>query len=381
MKKKLILPIVLIVFMILPMSAPAALALVAQSEDYYVADYAAVLTDVTKFDIIDSNIGLERECNGAQIVIVTIEYLGGIPSDEYATRLFNDWGVGNLEGGNNGMLLLLVTEELKGWLVVGAGISGAFTDRMANDYLDRYFWDEVDAGNFDSAVRNICEALFTWYAGYYGVYESGNASTPLPAPILPSPAPSVPSAAPVYPTFENQSQVQGSARSNPFARIMSAFWVIIFLFVIIFMFVVSRADRSRHRTYYVNMGMPIPRYRWWYMWGHRPYRVRYTNRWRGRPRGPRGPSGGGGFRSPPRSSGSNRSSGSGLGGFGGSSGGGRSSGSGRSGGGFGGFGGNSGGGRSGGGFGGFGGSGGSRGGGGGSRGGGGGFSGGGGGRR
>ena len=140
----------------------------APSEDYYVTDNAIVLSNATKQDIISANIDLEQKCQGAQIVIVTVEHLNGIPSDEYAIKLFNDWGVG-ISDANNGMLLLLATEEYKGWLAVGAGISDAFTNNMATDYLDRYFWPDVDARNYDTAVRKICEALFSWYSSYYGI--------------------------------------------------------------------------------------------------------------------------------------------------------------------------------------------------------------------
>ena len=351
--KRLFITIMIIMFLT-STAVSGALALVARSEDYYVTDEAGVLTERTRQDIIESNIGLERECQGAQIVIVTVEYLGGVPSDEYATRLFNEWGVGSLEGGNNGMLLLLATEELKGWLTVGAGISSAFTDIMVNEYLERHFWPEVDARNFDTAVRNICEALFSWYADYYGVFQGGQESTPA------QPQPEI-----VY-----YDQDRYYAYDNPYEysgayAVVGVFFLILFVIIIFSIFFAIGSDRRRHRAYYVHMGMPIPTYHWWYMWGRRPYRTWYNSNWRG-PRGPRGP---GGFGGPPRGPGGSGRPGGG--GFGGSSGGGRS------GGGFGGFGGSSGGGRSGGGFGGFGGGGRS----GGSFGGGGGFSGGGGGRR
>ena len=316
---------------------PVASALVSPGADYYVTDDADVLTEATRRDIVDANIDLESTCRGAQIVIVTIEYLGGLPSDEYATRLFNDWGVGS-RAENNGMLLLLATQELKGWLVVGAGITGAFTNRMVNDYLDRYFWPDVDAGNFDAAVRKICDALFTWYADYYGV-----------------------------------NQPASNSQYGNIGVGLGVFLVIVILIFLFIMIVAASSDRRRYHTYYMGMGMPVPRYRWWYMWGTRPHRVWYHNR-RGGPRGPRGPRGPGGYGGPPRGTGGGGRSGGGFGGFGGSGGSGGGSrrggggfaggGGGRSGGGF------SGGGRSGGGFSG-----------GGSRGGGGGFSGGGGGRR
>ena len=387
---KKILTSALIILLIASAIAPGALAVVSPSDEYYVTDSARVLTEQTRQDIIDANIDLEQKCNGAQVVIVTVEYLNGTPSDEYATKLFNSWGVGNLEGGNNGMLLLLATEEAKGWLSVGAGISGAFTDRMADDYLERYFWPDVDARNFDTAVRNICEALFSWYADYYGVTQGGAAPAPAPETAYNS--------TPARPTIGQgrpESEATATYYASPalgFASILSVvFWIIIFLVILFVIVIMSGSDRRMHRSYYVHMGMPVPRYHWWYRWGHRPHRVWYRS-YRGGP-GPRGPGGfggpggpgrPGGPGAPPRGPGGSGRSGGGFGGFGGSSGGSRGGGGGFSGGGSGRSGGGSGrssGGRSGGGFGGFGGGGGGGFGGGGGHSGGGGFSGGGGGRR
>jgi tetratricopeptide (TPR) repeat protein len=157
-------------------------ALVSKTPEFYVADYAGVLEQDTKNNIIDSNShetnGLETLCDGAQIVVVTVEYLDGMYSDEYAMTLFNDWGVGSAEY-NNGMLLLLATKENKAWLTVGSGITGVFTDSMVDSYFDRYFWKDYDAGDFDDAVNNMLEPLFTWYADYYGV-DSGTATDVFP---------------------------------------------------------------------------------------------------------------------------------------------------------------------------------------------------------
>lgn len=132
----------------------------------FVIDDADVLSERTTEDIISANLDLERRCFGAQIVVVTKNNLNGQYSDEYAYALFNTLGVGTA-GTNNGMLLLLVTEEKKGWLVIGGGISGVFSSKMADDYLNTYFWPDVDAGNYDTAVRSILGQLFSWYADYY----------------------------------------------------------------------------------------------------------------------------------------------------------------------------------------------------------------------
>jgi len=103
--KKKSLPIIIISLLLVFALAPEAFALVAQSDDFFVTDAAGVLTEKTKNDIIEENIWLMDKCRGAQIVIVTIEYLVDMDAEEYATRLFNNWGVGDEEL-DNGMLLL-----------------------------------------------------------------------------------------------------------------------------------------------------------------------------------------------------------------------------------------------------------------------------------
>ena len=138
MKKKII--SILLALLILSATCTCAFAVVEQSAQYYVADYADVLSDTTEENIISLNANLESYCEGAQIVIVTVDYMDGMYADEYAIQLFNDWGVGDATA-NNGMLFLFAVKEDKGWLTTGAGISKSFTDSMANQYLDSYVWD------------------------------------------------------------------------------------------------------------------------------------------------------------------------------------------------------------------------------------------------
>jgi uncharacterized membrane protein YgcG len=331
-----VISVLFVLILTLSLAVPAR-AVVAQSEEYYVADYAGVLSEATKQKIIDSNTdanGLEALCGGAQVVVVTVEYLDGMYADEYAMQLFNDWGVGS-ETEDNGMLLLIATEENKGGLLVGAGLRGIFDDAMTNKYLDTYLWPDYDKKEYDTAVSKLLEALFSWYAGYYNVDNGAAASD----------------GAPIYTdnggnyfndNGNNWTYDNGYYYDSGFSFISSAFiWILIVLVIVIIFIAAAAGDRHRHRAYYTHLGMPIPTYYPWFMW-FGPHRNWWYGPggpgWRGGPRGPRGP---GGFGGPGPGSGG----GGGFGGFGGRSG--------RGGGGFGGFGGGRGGG-----FGGFGGGGG-----------------------
>jgi len=87
-----------LIFALVLILSPAfyASAVVDQTEAFYVADYAGVLSEDTAQRIIETNGYLEQSCGGAQIVVVTIEYLDTFQyTDEYAVHLFNQWGVGD----------------------------------------------------------------------------------------------------------------------------------------------------------------------------------------------------------------------------------------------------------------------------------------------
>lgn len=151
-----------------------AFAVVDMSNSFYAADYANVLSEETEQMIINYNGSLEQQCQGAQIVVVTVRYLDGMYCDEYAYKLFNDWGVGSAEH-NNGILLLLATEENKAWLAYGLGLSNTLGTEV-DVMLEEHFWRYYDAGDYDGAVTNIFNALLDWFAECYDIQQGGAGS-------------------------------------------------------------------------------------------------------------------------------------------------------------------------------------------------------------
>ena len=247
MKKKILTAALIIVMAAISVLPALAVKYVEQSDSFYVTDAADIIDQSIEDRIIAANGDLEHECDGAQIVVVTVDYLEGTYADEYAMKLFNDWGVGSASS-NNGMLLLIVPGEGKAWLTVGAGISDSFTDDMADDYFDQYFWDDFDRGEYNSAAETMLDALFSWYADHYGVdtddgyeYDDGYYDE-------------------YYDEDYGQEEYSGSRGyySGPpsFVGIM-----VIVVIVIIVLSVIS--DRYRHRSYYRYYGMHIPTYHWW----------------------------------------------------------------------------------------------------------------------
>ncbi len=177
MKNKRFLSFVSALLLLLALTVPAH-AVVSQSSSFYCADYANVLSSDTEQMIINYNGALEQQCNGAQVVVVTVDYLGGMNSDEYAYKLFNDWGVGSSQY-NNGMLLLLAVEENKAWLAYGLGLNSELSSNDVDSLLEKYFWDDFDAEKYDQAVTKLFKALLKWYDDFYdsNVLNSGKVSS------------------------------------------------------------------------------------------------------------------------------------------------------------------------------------------------------------
>lgn len=160
---------VIAALLLLPALALSALAadVPEPSEDFYVYDGAGTLSQSTKDLILNASGPLEQYCDGAQIVVATIDYLpSGYDSEQYANLLFNSWGVGS-SSANNGLLLLHVVKEDRGWIAVGAGLTSAFSSDVVNSLMDEYFWPLSDAGQYDEAVASLFPHLIDRFAELY----------------------------------------------------------------------------------------------------------------------------------------------------------------------------------------------------------------------
>ena len=139
----------------------------------YVQVGANVINTETERKIQAVNLELKQK-TGGEIVIVSVTSFNGVSPEQKAMELFDSYGVGD-PARNNGMLLVFSPAEGSGWLLQGSGIADTFTDGTVNKYLDTYFWDAFDAGNYNKAVGDLFGALTGWYESYYHVSLEKNA--------------------------------------------------------------------------------------------------------------------------------------------------------------------------------------------------------------
>lgn len=111
-------------------------------QSVYVNDFANIIDAQTK-ERITKDLTRFRTDTGTQFTVVTVQSLGDSPLSppEYATALFNHWGVGDATR-NTGILMLIALDEQEVFIALGSAYPPRFDDRM-----DRVF-DQYMRSNF-----------------------------------------------------------------------------------------------------------------------------------------------------------------------------------------------------------------------------------------
>lgn len=144
---------------------------------HYANDFAGILSAQTVSDIDAASRSLE-DATTAQLVVVTVDSLDGQSIEEYANGLFRDWGIGQAES-NNGVLLLVSSEDRQVRIEPGYGLEGALPDGKCGRILDEYFIPYMREGDADSAVLGTYYAIADTVAEEYGI--TLEKSSPVPA--------------------------------------------------------------------------------------------------------------------------------------------------------------------------------------------------------
>lgn len=143
-------------------------------EGAYALDKSGVLSAETENHIARYNQYLAESC-GAQICVVTIptmDYVGYDDIENYAYDLFNAWGIGDKDE-ENGVLLLLVTDDELCWCLQGEGLEDTLSSSAISDILTENMQDDFYAGEFDSGTKKTFDALYRRLCAIYSVDPDG----------------------------------------------------------------------------------------------------------------------------------------------------------------------------------------------------------------
>ena len=128
------------------------------TSNFYVNDYANVLSESVENYIVDNSLALYNE-DKTQIVVSIVNSLEGLTIEEYALEMFRNFGIGDKEE-NNGLLILLSISDRETRIEVGYGLEGIINDSKAGRIIDNYMIPYFSNDNWEEGIKKGYDAIF-----------------------------------------------------------------------------------------------------------------------------------------------------------------------------------------------------------------------------
>ncbi|MBE6022618.1 MAG: TPM domain-containing protein [Cellulosilyticum sp.] len=145
----------------------AAINYPRQTAYKYLNDYAGVVDTNSASQIISLGRELEQK-TGAQMTVVTISSLEGIPIEEYANGLFRNWGIGQANQ-DNGLLILLAVQDKQWRVEVGRGLEGAIPDVLSHQVMEELTQEAFSKGAYGQGLAQAYSQFGDLVAKEYNV--------------------------------------------------------------------------------------------------------------------------------------------------------------------------------------------------------------------
>ncbi len=124
----------------------------------FVNDFAGMLSSQAKASLERELSAFEQE-TGHELTVVTIATHGTDETIEtYATKLFEEWGIGKKKE-DDGLLLLIARDDREMRIEVGYGLEGAVTDLESSHVIRDVLTPAFKAGDYDGGVNAAMERL------------------------------------------------------------------------------------------------------------------------------------------------------------------------------------------------------------------------------
>ena len=115
-------------------------------------DFANVIDAATEADI-DRRLDQLEQQTSSEIAVATVESLNGIPVEEYANKLFKEWGIGQARQ-DNGVLVLIAPNDREMRIEVGYGLEGVLPDGLAGQVIRDDFTPRFRENDYSGGIRN-----------------------------------------------------------------------------------------------------------------------------------------------------------------------------------------------------------------------------------
>lgn len=129
----------------------------------YVNDFAELLSSQARGQLEGQLSRLEQETT-VQVAVVTVKSLEGSTIEDYASQLFESWGIGK-KGQDNGVLFIVAREERKVRIEVGYGLESVLTDSRTGRILDNEVVPFFKKDDYEKGITAGVNAIETYVRG------------------------------------------------------------------------------------------------------------------------------------------------------------------------------------------------------------------------
>ncbi|MBI2888700.1 MAG: TPM domain-containing protein [Candidatus Liptonbacteria bacterium] len=123
----------------------------------FVNDFAGMLNPPER-TLLEAKLSSFAIDSKHEISVVTIPSLGSDTVENFAEKLFKDWGIGKT-GADNGVLLLIARDDRKFRIEVGYGLEGALTDAQSYWILQNILTPAFKNGEYAAGLANAVDKI------------------------------------------------------------------------------------------------------------------------------------------------------------------------------------------------------------------------------
>ena len=144
-------------FVLIPTCVFAKAKIPTQTTEFYVNDFADVLTEAQEKELVDKAKSYADSNNGIQVVITTVKSLDGETLEYYAHDMYNQYGIGK---DDMGVLILLVTGDRDVRMEIGTAMEAYINDAKAGRMIDKFAIEHFKDNEFDQGLIELQDGTF-----------------------------------------------------------------------------------------------------------------------------------------------------------------------------------------------------------------------------
>lgn len=131
----------------------------------FVNDFAGIFTAEQKQSLETKISNFEKDTSN-ELSVVTIPNLGGDTIENFAVKLFQDWGIGK-KNKDNGILLLIARDDRQMRIEVGYGLEGALTDAQSFWIIQNVLKPSFQSGDYYGGINGGVDSIVSITKGEF----------------------------------------------------------------------------------------------------------------------------------------------------------------------------------------------------------------------